>query len=275
LTFDEDFRYVSGQVVLLYGNAQAEQHLLGIQASASDDRVRILRENGPQFAEVWDKVRNLRESLDSKAIALLRNSRTAIDQVWPRLSPHSSSPEIAKSVDELRVLLASDQFIDRLDEIARRTGGVFEAYKKAYLDLFDRRGRDFQSAIEEIRNHVEWGPLETSKPEAAATLIAPLTTRVGTDEDRNAVARGESLGKASLTEMDSDICAAGGLKSSVLVRLQELSIRADEKAPIRRVRVSQFFSKPIQTQAELDNALKLLSDSLQKYIDEGAVIILE
>ena len=261
--------------MLLYGNAQAEQHLLGIQASASDDCVRILTENGPQFAEVRDKVRNLRESLDSKAIALLRNSRTAIDQVWPRLSPHSSSPEIAKSVDELRVLLASDQFIDRLDEIARRTGGVFEAYKKAYLDLFDRRGRDFQSAIEEIRNHVEWGPLETSKPEAAATLIAPLTTRVGTDEDRNAVARGESLGKASLTEMDSDICAAGGLKSSVLVRLQELSIRADEKAPIRRVRVSQFFSKPIQTQAELDNALKLLSDSLQKYIDEGAVIILE
>jgi hypothetical protein len=255
--------------------SEYQQTLLGIQASASDDSVRILTENGPHFAGVRDKVRNLRERLDDNTIALLLNSRTAIDQVWPRLSPHSSSPEIAESIEDLRTLLASDQFIDKLDEIARRTEVVVDAYKTVYLDLFDRRKRAYETAIEEIRNHAEWGPLETTKPEAAATLIAPLTSRLGTDEDRNAVAKGKSLGKASLTEMDSDICAVGGLKSSVLVRLQELSIRADEKAPIRRVRVSQFFNKPIQTQAELDNALKLLSDSLQKYIDEGAVIILE
>ena len=254
--------------------SEYQQTLLGIQASASDDCVRILTENGPQFGEVRDRVRNIRESLDGNAIALLRNSRTAIDQVWPRLSAHASSPEIAKSVDELRAFLASDEFIDKLDEIGKRTKVVLDAYKKAYFDLFDRRRKVYESAIEEIRNHPEWGPL-ASKPEAASTLIAPLTTRLGTAEDGNAVAKGESLGKASLTEMDSDICAVDGLKSSVLVRLQELSIRADEKAPIRRVRVSQFFNKPIQTQAELNNALKLLGDSLQKYIDEGAVIILE
>lgn len=175
----------------------------------------------------------------------------------------------------MRNFLASDQFIDKLDDIAQRTRVVLDAYKKAYLNLFDRRRRAYESAIEEIRNRTDWGPLETTKPEAASTLIAPITARVGSDEDRNAVAKGESLGKSSLMEMDSDICAVDGLKSSVLIRLQELSIRADEKAPIRRVRVSQFFNKPIQTQAELNNALKLLSDSLQKYIDEGAVIILE
>jgi len=255
--------------------SEYQQTLIGIQASASDDSVRILTENGPQFGEVRDKVRNIRELLDSKAIELLRNSRTAIDQVWPRLSPHASSPEIAKGVDELRTLLASEQFIDKLDDISRRTKLVFDAYRKVYLDLFDRRRAAYESAIEDIRNHPEWVPLEKTKSEAASTLIAPLRARLGTDEDRNAVTNGESLGKASLTEMDSDICAVAGLKSSVLIKLQELSIRADEKAPIRRVRVSQFFNKPIQTQEELNNALKLLGDSLQKYIDEGAVIILE
>ena len=44
---------------------------------------------------------------------------------------------------------------------------------------------------------------------------------------------------------------------------------------MRRVRVSEFFNRPIQTQEELDNALETLRDSLQKCIDEGAVIILE
>ena len=58
------------------------------------------------------------------------------------------------------------------------------------------------------------------------------------------MANGTTLGKASLTEMESDLAAVDGLKSSVLVKLQELSIKSDTKAPVRRVRVSEFFSRP-------------------------------
>ena len=47
-----------------------------------------------------------------------------------------------------------------------------------------------------------------------------------------------------------------GLKSSVVVKLQELSIGGEEKAPVRRVRLSEFFNRPIQTQEELDTALE-------------------
>ena len=86
---------------------------------------------------------------------------------------------------------------------------------------------------------------------------------------------GASIGKASLTEMESDLCAVDGLKSSVLVNLQELSIGGEKKAPVRRVRVSEFFNRPIQTEDDLKKCLEILRDSLQKYIDEGAVIILE
>jgi hypothetical protein len=109
----------------------------------------------------------------------------------------------------------------------------------------------------------------------ASSLLSPLLARVGADEDRTAVSRGMSLGAASLTEMESDLCAVDGLKSSVLFKLQELSLGGEKKAPVRRVRVSEFFNRPIETQAELDKALDLLKDSLQKFIDEGAVIILE
>jgi hypothetical protein len=48
-----------------------------------------------------------------------------------------------------------------------------------------------------------------------------------------------------------------------------------EQAPVRKVRVSEFFNRPIQTKADPDKALDLIRDSLQKYIDEGAIIILE
>jgi hypothetical protein len=109
----------------------------------------------------------------------------------------------------------------------------------------------------------------------AASLLSPLQGRVGTDDDKNAVADGKSLGKSSLTEMESDLAAVAGLKSSVLVRLQELSIGSETKAPVRKVRVSQYFNRPIETQDDLKTAIKLIEETLQKCIDEGAIIILE
>jgi hypothetical protein len=255
--------------------SELQQTLVGIQASASDDCVRILTEQGPHFAETREKVRKVRESLDAKAIALLRQSRLATELVWERLAPHCPSPGIANSVEELKTLLGSEQFIDSWDAIAQRTKAVLDAYKHAYIDLFERRKQAYESAIEEIKNRPEWGPLEATNPGTASSLLSPLLGRVGTDEDKDAVAKGTSLGKASLAEMESDLCAVEGLKSSVLVKLQELSMGGEKKAPVRRVRVSEFFNRPIQTQAELKKALELIAESLQKYIDEGAIIILE
>ncbi|WP_437193266.1 BREX system P-loop protein BrxC [Planctomicrobium sp. SH527] len=255
--------------------SEFQQTLTGIQSSASDDCVRILTENGKEFGETRDKVRKLRESLDGEAISVLRQARQATDQVWNRLAAHNPSPELETTVEELKTLLTSEQFIDSWDDIAAHTKKVLGAYQTAYCDLFDRRKKSYESAIDEIQNRTEWAPLESTNPGMASTLLSPLQGRVGTDEDKEAVAEGKSLGKASLTEMESDLAAVDGLKSSVMVKLQELSIGSEKKAPVRKVRVSEFFNRPIQTQEELDKALDLIRDSLQKCIDEGAIIILE
>ncbi|TWW11528.1 hypothetical protein E3A20_04640 [Planctomyces bekefii] len=252
-----------------------QQTVIGIQSSASDDCVRILTENGREFGETRDKVRKLRESLDDDAINVLRQARQATEQVWNRLVAHNPSPELRHTVEELRALLESEQFIDSWSEIAAHTGTVLTAYRTAYCELFDKRKQSYESALGEIKNRTEWGPLESTNPGMAASLLSPLQGRVGTDEDREAVAEGSSLGKASLTEMQSDLAAVDGLKSSVIVRLQELSIGSNRKAPLRKVRVSEFFNRPIETQDDLNKALELIRDSLQKCIDEGAIIILE
>jgi hypothetical protein len=236
----------------------------------------MLTENGAQFAEIRDKVRNIRESLDTAAIALLRQARLAIERVWPRLQSHRVTPEVASSVEKLKAALGSEDFINSWGDIAQRTKTVLDTYKHHYIDLFEKRMKAYGSAIEEIRNRPEWRPLEDDKNrEIAHSLLSSLIARVGTPEEKDAVASGESLGKSSLAEMESDLCAVDGLKSSVLVKLQELSIGGDRKAPVRRVRLSEFFNRPIQTKDELDKALDLLRDSLQKHIDEGAIIILE
>src|SRR5207302_9078724 len=164
------------------------------------------------------KVRKLRESLDAEAIGLLRQSRLATEQVWQRLAAHGSSPEVATRVERLKALMDSEQFIDSWDEIARLTTSVLDRYKHAYLNLFERRKKAYESAVEDIKNRTEWGPLAATNPQIASSLLSPLLGRVGPDEDKYSVAEGTSLGNASLTEMESDPCAVDGLKSTVLVK---------------------------------------------------------
>ena len=261
------------QLPILAMLSEYQQTLAGIQSSASDDCVRILTENGKDFEKTRDRVRKLRESLNAEAISVLRRARQATDQVWQRLA--ARSPELGSVVARLKNLLASESFIDSWDEIATSTQTVLETYRNAYCELFDHRRKSYESAIGEIKNRTEWGSLEANNPSMAATLLSPLQGRVGTDEDKDAVANGTSLGRATLTELESDLAAVDGLKSSVLVKLQEVSIGGEKKAPVRKVRVSEFFNRPIQTRAELDKVLRLIEELLQKYIDEGAIIILE
>ena len=255
--------------------SEFRQTLLGIQSSASDDCVRTLTENGKDFGETRDYVRKLRESLNAEAIGMIRQARQATNQVWQRLAAHNPTPELGTTVERLKTLLASEHFIDSWNEIDASTKAVLDAYRNAYCDLFERRKSFYESAIEEIKNRTEWAPLEATNSSMAVTLLSPLLGRVGTDEDQEAVKGGTSLGKSSLTEMESDLAAVDGLKSSVSVKLQELSIGSEKKAPVRKVRVSEFFNRPIQTQEELDKVLDLIRNSLQKCIDEGAIIILE
>jgi hypothetical protein len=118
-------------------------------------------------------------------------------------------------------------------------------------------------------------PIASSNEEVAETLLIPLRARVGSKDDRDQVGAGTSLGASSLAEMESDLAAVEALKSSVFAKLQELAYGGKGKAPIRRVRLSDLFNRPIETQKDLDAAIQQLRDALQKYIDEGAAILLE
>jgi hypothetical protein len=237
--------------------------------------VRILTETGALFQETRERVRYLQEALNEKAIGRLKQARQACQQVWQRLAPRNPAADVAQSIEELKSLLTSEQFIDSLNTIAKHTTTVFDAYKAAYLDLFDRRAEAYQKAIEEIKNRPEWEPLSQTNKEVAETLLAPLHDRIGSPEDRDEVKAGTALGNCSLTEMESDLAAVEALKSSALVKLQELAYGSKGNVLVRRVRVSNLFNRPIQNMEDLDAALEQLRNELQKFIDEGAAIILE
>lgn len=64
-------------------------------------------------------------------------------------------------------------------------------------------------------NRTEWEPLESNNPGLASSLLSRLLARVDGDGDSEAVVHGKSFGKSSQTEMESELAAIDGVKSSV------------------------------------------------------------
>jgi hypothetical protein len=252
-----------------------QQTLAGVLSSASDDCIHILTENGKSFGETRDQVRTLREALDEDAISIIRDARTALHQLAPRLEPYGANPDVEEAWLQLTMLLPDTKFYESIDAIKQNADIIRDAYRTIYLDLFDRRMAAYDSALDEIRNRPEWASLNATSSDLANKMVLSLEDRTGHEDERGHVQAGRSLGRSSLMELESDLAAIDGLKSSVLIKLQELSIGGEKKGPVRKVRASDFFNRPIQTQEELDKVLDLIRDSLQKYIDEGAIIILE
>ena len=249
-----------------------QQTISGNQSSSSDDCVRILTETGEQFQEDRERVREIRTKLDDKAVSLIREARRVVYELGPKLSGHPLFTEVEEHLDKLRELLQSEEVIEQLEAIGQHTKAMADTYRSAYVSIFDSRRDAYEKAVEEVKNRPEW---DTVAEEAAETLLGPIKGRLGQDEDRQKVAEGQSLGRSTLGEMESDIAAAAGLKASVLAKLQEMTVKKGTAAEVKRVRVAEVFDRPIQTQEDLDTALEQLRDALQKLIDEGAAIILE
>jgi hypothetical protein len=250
-----------------------QQTLTGIQSSSSDDCVRILNQTGDIFQETREKVRELRTKLDDKAIDLIRQARRVVYELGPKLSGHPLFTEVEHHLGKLQSLLGTEEVIDQLDAVGEHTKTMADSYRSAYISLFDSRHEAYEKAVEAIRNRPEWtDDIDEAK---ANTILAPLQSRLGKEEDRQKVAEGKSLGTSTLGEMESDIAAADGLKAAALAKIQEMTVKKGTDATVRRVRVAELYDRPIQTKDDLDNALEKLRDALQKLIDEGNAIILE
>jgi len=250
-----------------------QKTLSGIQSSSSDDCVRILNETGDIFGKTREKIRQLRTTLDDNAVDLIRRARRVVNELGPRISGHPLFTDVEDHLADLRELLASEEVIEKLEAVGEHTKAMADAYCNAYVSMFDSRREAYEKGIDEIRNRPEW--TDDMDEAAANTIIAPLCSRLGNDEDRQKVAEGKSFGTSTLGEMESDMAAAGGLKAAALGKLQEMTVKKSTDATVRRVRVADVFDRPIQSQEDLDNALEKLRDTLQKLIDEGNAIILE
>ncbi|MBD0371455.1 MAG: BREX system P-loop protein BrxC [Pyrinomonadaceae bacterium] len=249
------------------------QTLNDIQSAASDDCVRILAGEGKSFKDSRDRVRHIREAISGNGLLVVRQARNAVSTMWPVLSLRGRDGELQEKAEELQTLVASEAFFERLNEIDDLSRAISETYASLYTELHQQRASDFIKTIDEVKGRAEWALLAENMQES---VFFPLSSRAceTLELPKGSVECGRC--RASISEMESDIAALGGLKKQVLVRLQELTAPVEpDGAHIERIRISEFFTDVIDSEAAFNAAVERLREHLLKLIAEGAKVIIE
>ncbi len=269
--------------------------LLSIQSAASDDGVRILAGEGNSLKTTRDQIRAIRAATTPENLDVMRDARTALDELWPVLKDRTPETNLVMDVTKLQEAIESDAFFAKLGVIAQLSQRIRSAYRCLYLDRHEARYGAYTLAITGLTDHPEWASVQET---IGGELLSPLRTRACMSTEP---AEGEAQPKdllpagmshcvqchATVSEMESDLVAVMGYQRQVLVRLEEaaapLTQTEDEAAPQRqkvvRVRLADFFVTRLDTVEAVDTAIgdgvERLRAELYKRVAEGVRIVLE
>lgn len=245
------------------------ESLSQIEGGSADDCVNTLAGGGSSLKQSHDRIRKIAECLDEAGLAVLRQARQAVNQMWPLLEARGEV-SVKESAGKLTALLAADDFYESLSGIGTTAKVVSSAYRTLYEKAHAQRGEQFHTAIEKIKGRTEWSAVPESLRDS---VLHPLASRCCLELD---LPEGSLVCKrcnATLSQMESDLAALGGLFAEVVAHVQKLTTPPETK--VQRVRISEFFGGSMDNEGQVKEAVARLQDHLLKLLDEGVKIVVE
>ena len=189
--------------------------------------------------------------------------------MWPQLEARGEVG-LKEEVEKLKGLLSSEDFYESLSAIGAAGKVVSSAYLALYEKAHSERGAQFHAAIAKIKGRSEWSAVPDSMRHQ---VLQPLASRCCMELDLPDGALVCKKCSATLSQMESDLAALGGLFAQVVAQVQKLTTPPETK--VQRVRVSEFFGGAIENEDQVKQALARLQDHLLKLLDEGVKIVVE
>ena len=167
-------------------------------------------------------------------------------------------------------MLAAEDFYESLSAIGAAGKVVSSAYRTLYEKAHADRGEQFYAAIEKIKGRPEWSAVPDSMRQP---VLQPLASRCCTELDLPDGSLVCKACSATLSQMESDLAALGGLFAQVVAQVQKLTTPPETK--VQRVRVSEFFGGAMENEEQVKQAVARLQDHLLKLLDERIKIVVE
>ena len=246
-----------------------QEILRDIQNGSADDCVNVLASGAISLKDTRERVRKVATCLNNDGLAIIEQARLAADEMTRQLEAHGEV-DIANEGKHLGELLQSENLIENMSEIEATAQRIAAAYRKLYNDIHADRAKQFQDAIERVKSSREWEQVPELMREQ---VLSPLTSRACQDIDLPELSLTCNSCHASISQMESDIEALGGIFAKVVSKIQELITPKEVK--IKRVKISDFLSGSFESADQITEAVARLQDYLLKLLDEGVKIVVE
>lgn len=239
--------------------------------SLSDDAVSMLAGEGASFQQLREEVARIRKATDAKGLERLRRLRLAVNQVWPLLRSELGDGQLEEEAERLEQLLSTGAFYQLSPEANSALKAIEQTYRDLYAGRHERRQQAFSQALDDVKAQPNW-PLVPEEMQGA--VLKPLTARAEHDLELPDGNLSCTQCQAGLAQITSDIAAVDGIRSQVLLRVQEITA-PEEK--IERVSLADVVGvgHTLSSHEEIDALIEELRAHLYKLIDAETKVILE
>jgi uncharacterized protein DUF6079 len=206
--------------------------------------------------EAVRRATELEQALSEPRLRDLARAREALSVAWPVLSLESDFPEgLRTNAETLADLLARETFFRELPAIDQMASMIASEYDRRHKQALAERIDAYSKALAALEKTLEWAEISREKQELIA---APLVRGTLLEEPRSPI-----------PQLRSERDACGSRLRAALAEVHK--ILAGER--YQPVDLSKYFEGGIETEEQLDNALKGIREECARLIGAGKKVV--
>ena len=234
---------------------------LGLE-SPSDDRVRMLDNQGAWLACSMESANRIGHALTDDFIAAVTFARKVLAQLRSELE--ARKPELSEVAQELETALDGEGIYGTLKGLSEYALELETAYDSLYRELHTRRNDVYETAISDVMKAPEW---ESIQEEMTTPLLRPLTSKACAQLERPKGTLACTSCRATVPQMEIEIGAVDSVHRATIERLIQ-TVAPEER--VERVKVAELVEGPITSEASAEALVEALRDRLLSLLYSGA-----
>ncbi len=238
---------------------EAIDQISSIRSGSESNAILTFKGSHRELQSAFQRASDLLQNLSDPKLHDLERARDVLDNKWPFLQQEPDLDDAYREhADELKDLMKRETFFKELAAIDRHASALEQEYDERHQEAVEARVSAYEEALEELRDIPEWGKLDETKRESVASTIKERAQQYNTGN--------ESI---RLLRTERDAC------SNKLAKAREKVMRLIDGERVERVDIGSYFQGGIETEEQLDEALKGIRERCEKLIGAGKKILLQ
>ena len=188
---------------------------------------------------------------------ILRRAKDVLGAQWSFLAKEEDLAEsLHKDAGSLEELLSRERFYEEIPNIDQSAHRLRQEYERRYCEALDKRATLYTAVKQRLIETEGWGGLEDSQ---RSKIISPIEQRTSKDPKP----------RPTIPEVRADCLAC----ESRLQQAIEEMMRILDGNRLAKISLAKHFSGGIETQDQLDSALRAVREECERLLAEGKKIL--